>query len=168
MTVIDMVLIAIVMSGGVRGLMQGAVKTALSLVAWFLALALASRFAQELSILFTDITHNEVMQIALAFAFVVFGVFVVLRLVAWLLLKTLKGLRLGLIDRLLGVALGLAVGILKVLIVLSVVSPLLIKLPSWQTSIFAQALMPFAPVAKLLIVETIGESWQQIQELDLP
>lgn len=168
MTVIDMVLIAIVMSGGVRGLMQGAVKTALSLVAWFLALALASRFAQELSILFTDITHNEVMQIVLAFAFVVFGVFVVLRLVAWLLLKTLKGLRLGLIDRLLGVALGLAVGILKVLIVLSVVSPLLIKLPSWQTSIFAQALMPFAPVAKLLIVETIGESWQQIQELNLP
>lgn len=164
---IDIIIGIIILIGSWRGLIRGAIKTTMSLVAWFLALALASRFAKPISFLLTDIATNSAMQIALAFVIIVFCVMIVSHIISWLLLKTLKVLRLGLLDRLLGGALGATVGFLKVLIILSVISPLIIHLPSWQDSSFVQLFLPFAPVAKVLIFETFGETWEQIQNFNL-
>lgn len=164
---IDGIIGIIILVGLWRGLMRGAIKTIMSLVAWFLALALATKFAQPIAFLLTDITTNTISQLVLAFVLIVISLLLVGRIISWLLSKTLKVLRLGLLDRLVGAGLGAAVGLLKVLVILSICSPLLVYFPSWQSSAFIELFLPFAPVAKLLLLETFGETWEQIQNFNL-
>lgn len=159
MAIIDIIIIGVLALGLWRGFVLGATKTAVSLMAWLMALILASSLAKPLSFLFIDVIASDVIQIALAFLTIVVCALLMAKLVAHLFLKLLKVLRLSFLDRLLGGVLGVALGTLKVLIVLSVISPLLIRLPSWSDSVVAQSLLPFAPVARALTQET----WQQMQ-----
>lgn len=163
MTIIDIVIAAVLVLGLWRGFVSGATKTAVSLLAWLAALIAASALAKPLSFLFINIVTIDVMQIALAFLSIVICVLILARLVTYLFLKVLKVLRLSFLDKLLGAALGVALGTLKVLITLSVISPLLVRLPSWSDSVIAQSLLPFAPIARILAQEAFDEIQTQIQ-----
>ncbi|STZ14380.1 colicin V production protein [Moraxella caviae] len=146
-----------------RGFQAGALKTAARLVAWVLALIIASKTAKDLSVFFVGVLDNPVLQTAAAFLLVAVGVVAVVHLATAFIASTLKAMKLGFINRLAGGALGALVGVFKVLIVLSIASPLLVSLPVWQESMLAQSLLPYAPVAKTLLQEAFGEAWQHIE-----
>lgn len=163
MSILDIFISFIVLVGLWRGFQAGAIKTAMSLVAWFVALIVASALAKEFSPLFVDVVNNEVLQISLAFLVIVLVIVSITHVVSWLALRTLKFLKLGFLDNILGGILGAGKGVLKVLIILSIASPLLIKLPQWQDAILAQNLLPLAPVAQALLTEVLGEAWNQME-----
>ena len=163
MSVIDLAISAVVLLGLWRGYRAGAVRTAMSLAAWLFGLVVASIMADELAPLFSSVVDSVILQIALAFIVVVLIVVVLGHVVAWMVLKTLKLLRLSLLDKIAGALLGAAKGVLKVLIIMSVTSPLLTSMSNWQSSVLAQALLPLAPVARQLLIEAFGEVHTHIE-----
>ena len=154
---IDFIILIIILLGVWRGLMAGAVRTAVSLVAWIFALVMGSSLAAPLASLFVSFTDSQMMQIALAFLTVAFVILIFGQIVVYILIKTLKLLRLGFLDKLLGGVLGAVKGLIKVLIILSVMSPVLVHLSSFQNASLAQSLLPFAPIAKQLAIEVVGD-----------
>jgi membrane protein required for colicin V production len=162
--VIDFIILIIILLGVWRGLMAGAVRTAVSLVAWIFALVMGSSLAAPLAPLFVSFTDSQMMQIALAFLAVAFVILIFGQIVVYILVKTLKLLRLGFLDKLLGGVLGAVKGLIKVLIILSVMSPVLVHLSSFQNASLAQSLLPFAPIAKQLAIEVVGELKDVVDE----
>lgn len=163
MTWIDLFIMVMVLLGMWRGFGAGFVKTAASLISWLLALVVASHLAKSVAPLLAEFISNPILQIAAAFLVVALVVMMAVQLLAMSLTGLFKRLKLGFLDRILGGVLGAVTGILKVLIILSISSPLLVHLPNWQASILAQNLLPLAPVAVQLLQEVLGETWQQIQ-----
>lgn len=163
MTIIDSCIAFMVLTGLWRGFHAGAIKTAMSLVAWLVALILASSLAKPFAPLFAGVVDNWVLQVSLSFLVITLIILVICHVVSWIIQKTLKTLKLGFLDKILGGILGAGRGILKVLIILSVASPLLVKSANWQQSILAQNLLPFAPVAQAVLVEVLGEAWEQVE-----
>lgn len=163
MTVIDICIAFMVLIGLWRGFHAGAIKTAMSLVAWFVALILASSLAKPFAPLFAGVVDNLVLQVSLAFLVITLIIVAICHVVSWIAQKTLKTLKLGFLDKILGGILGAGRGVLKVLIILSVTSPLLAKSANWQQSILAQNLLPFAPVAQAIVTEILGEAWEQVE-----
>lgn len=161
MSWLDIIITAVVFVGLWRGFRAGVIKTLSALVSWLLALIIASHLADELSYLFVSVTDDRVIQIAMAFLAVMLAVVVIVQLLASALTKTVSVLKLGFLDRVVGGVLGAGVGVLKVLIVLSIIAPVL-KLSSVQNSVLVPALLPYAPVAKTLLTKTLGEAWNQL------
>lgn len=163
MSVIDIIIAAIVLIGLWRGYQMGMIHTLTSLVAWLVGLILASMLADDLSIWFAGVIDNRVLQISLAFICVLIVVLAGVRLFARLLTKTINVLKLSFLDKMAGAFLGAMTGTLKVLMVLSIAAPLLVKMPAWQTSTLAQNLLPYAPLAKSMLQEALGETWNQLE-----
>ncbi|MDO5651672.1 MAG: CvpA family protein [Moraxella sp.] len=169
MSIVDIAVAVVVLIDLWRGFRAGAIATALTLVGWLLALVIGSRFADDVAPFFVAITNNPVLQIGLGFLAVCLIVIGVVHLLAYTLQSTLKALHLSFLDKLAGGVLGAGKGLLKVLVILSLVAPLLTKLPVWQESTLSQNLLPLAPVAKQLVYATAGETWQQLnQNSELP
>lgn len=163
MTIIDMGIAFMVMTGLWRGFHAGAIKTAMSLVAWFVALIVASTLAKPFAPLFVGVVNNWVLQVSLSFLVITLIIVMVCHVVSWIVQKTLNVLKLGFLDKMLGGILGAGRGLLKVLIILSVASPILAKSANWHKSTLAQNLLPFAPVAQAVLVEVLGEAWEQVE-----
>ncbi len=160
---LDIIITFVVFMGLWRGFRAGVIKTLAALVSWLLALIIASKMADDFAYWFVGITDSQVLQIAMAFLVVMLAVVVGVQLIASTLTKTVSALKLGFLDRLAGGVLGAGVGVLKVLIVLSIIAPLLLKVPSVQNSVLVPALLPYAPVAKTLLQETLGQTWNQLE-----
>ena len=160
---LDIIITFVVFMGLWRGFRAGVIKTLAALVSWLLALIIASKMADDFAYWFVGITDSQVLQIAMAFLAVMLAVVVGVQLIASTLTKTASALKLGFLDRLAGGVLGAGVGVLKVLIVLSIIAPLLLKAPSVQNSVLVPALLPYAPVAKTLLQETLGQTWNQLE-----
>lgn len=163
MGMIDIAIAFVVLMGLWRGFCVGAIKTAISLVAWLVALVMASILAKDFSPLFVNVIDGEVLQISLAFLAIVLVVISLAHVISWIIIKTISILRLTFLDKILGGILGAAKGVIKVLIIMSVLSPVLVRMPSWQESILAQSLLPFSPVARMLVTQLFDETWSQIQ-----
>ncbi|WP_323841408.1 MULTISPECIES: CvpA family protein [unclassified Moraxella] len=162
MTWIDISIMMMVVISMWRGFSAGFIKTAVSLVSWLFAFIVASRMTKLVAPMLVGIIDDPVLQMATAFLAIVFVVMMAMQLITLSLSGLFKVLKLGFLDRILGGILGAVIGVLKVLIILSIMSPLLTYLPNWQSSILAQNLLPFAPVAMQLLQEVLGETWQQI------
>lgn len=164
MSILDLIISAIVLWGLWRGYQAGMVKTVISLISWLVALVVASKFAKFAVPLFVPVSNNETLQLAMAFLAVFLGVILVLGLAGYLIAKTLKVVKLSFLDKLGGAVLGIGLGLIKVLFVLSLISPLLIKTDTYQNSPLAQALLPFAPLAKELVADVADEVWGEINK----
>lgn len=163
LTFIDIAVLLVVLLSMWRGFGAGFIKSFASLVTWLLVLIVASRTAKMVAPMLADFIENPVLQIAAAFLVVALAVMMGMNIVIAMLQGMLKTLKLGFLDRLFGGMLGAITGILKILVLLSVASPLLTYLPDWQSSLLVQNLLPFAPIATQLLQELLGEAWQQIQ-----
>ena len=164
MTVLDIIIAAVVLWGLYRGFQAGAIKTALTLIGWLVALVAGTRLADTVAPMFADFVDNTVLQTALGFLAVCLVVISIVHLIIYLFKSSLKALRLDFLDKLAGGVLGATKGVLKVLVVLSFTAPLLTHLPMWQSSALTQSLMPFAPMARQLITNATGEAWQYINQ----
>lgn len=163
MTLIDIFIVFVVLMGLWRGFVAGFVKMAASLLAWLSALIIASHTAKLVAPMLVKFIDNPVLQLAGAFLLVALIVITAVHLLASLLTGALKTLKLGVLDRLLGGVLGIATGVLKVLIILSITSPLLMQLPNWQASILAKNLLPMSPIATELLKKALDGTWEQIK-----
>ena len=129
MSSLDLVIAVVVLIGLWRGFQVGLIKTAVGLVGWLIALIAATRLAGAVAPQMSSIVQNPVLQTALAFIVVVIVILAVMHTLAFVFASTLKGLRLGLVDKVAGGALGAAKNILMVLVILSISAPLLVQLP---------------------------------------
>ncbi|MDO4895906.1 MAG: CvpA family protein [Moraxella sp.] len=163
MTAIDGIILFILAIGLLRGFMAGAVRTIFSLAGWLLALVLASKFAPIFALFLQPLIENRVWQITMAFLCVVLVIVGLMHLVSWFILKTLKLLKLGLLDKILGAILGVVKNTVKVLILLSITSPILPHLPNAGSSVLMQSLLPFAPVTKEVIGQALKDIWQEME-----
>lgn len=162
MSVLDLIISAIVLVSLWRGYRVGAVKTVMSLFSWVVALVVASKSASDFTSFFIPISHNPTLQLAMAFLAIVLLTLLGLGLISFAIAKTLKVVKLSFLDKVAGGVLGAGLGLIKVLFVLSLVSPVLTKMDTWGQSPLAQGLLPFAPLAKELVSETAGQVWSEI------
>ena len=95
MSILDILIAMMVLVGLWRGFHAGAIKTVMSLVAWFVAFIMASALAKTFSPLFIPVVDNEILQISLAFLAIVLIIVSITHLISWLALKTFKFLKLG-------------------------------------------------------------------------
>lgn len=164
MSILDIIIALVVLGSLWRGFRAGAMKTALALLSWLIALVTASKMAHSAQPLVVSVTDNPVLQLALAFLLVSLLVLVFLQLLVYVSSKALKALKLDLLDKIAGGVLGAGVGLLKVLVVLSLTAPILSHFAVWERSLLAQNLLPLAPMAKTLLAKSAGEVWQVLDE----
>lgn len=163
MSWVDIIITAVVFIGIWRGFSAGLIKSFASLISWLLALVVASKTAADWAPLFAPLVDGIVLQTALAFIVIMLCVVVVVGMLAGLIARSLKALKLGFVDRIAGAVLGAATGVLKVLIVLSVATPLLALAPQAQSSVLIPSLLPYAPMAKTLLQKAFDTTWNQLE-----
>ncbi len=164
MSGLDIVIAIVVLIGLWRGFQVGLIKTAVGLAGWFIALIAATRLASAIAPQLSGMVQNPVLQMALAFLLVIIVVLAVMHLVAFVFSGVIKTLRLGVVDKMAGGVLGAAKNVLVILVVMSVSAPLLVQMPQWQTSVLAPELLPYAPMAKTLASDVLGDAWEQINQ----
>lgn len=164
MSGLDLVVMAVVLFGLWRGFMAGAIRTALSLVSWLVALFVATRFAHKMLPFFAETVDTPIFRTALAFLAVFLLTIAILQFGLYLLDKILKKLKLSWLNKLAGGVLGAGVGLLKVLVVLSFTVPLLANFDVWHRSALTQAIVPYAPLAKSLLSEMASEVYNEFEQ----
>ncbi|WP_201574342.1 CvpA family protein [Psychrobacter sp. H8-1] len=164
MSGLDIVIAIVVLIGLWRGFQVGLIKTAVGLAGWFIALIAATRLAGVVSPQFSGLVQSPVLQMAMAFLLVVIIILAIMHLVAFVFSGVLKTLRLGMLDKMAGGVLGAAKNVLVVLVVLSVSAPLLVQMPQWETSVLAPELLPYAPMAKMMVSDALGVAWEQVNQ----
>lgn len=147
-----------------RGFRLGLVKTVIGLLGWLFALIAGSRMAFEFAPLMSKMVAEPNLQLGLAFLVIVLMVLTLVHVAGYLITHAIHSLRLGLLDKMLGGAVGGAKNLLIVLVVLNVTAPLLQYLPWWSTSKLTQSLMPYAPIATVLTQQMAGKTYDYLTE----
>lgn len=163
MNVIDIIISIVVLLGIWRGFTVGMIKSMAMLLSWFIALVVASKTANSFSHLFAPLIDNSVLQVAMAFVAIMLITVLLVGTVAGLLSRSFKALKLGFLDRIGGSVFGAATGMLKVLIVLSIISPILMLTPAAQSSVLVPSLLPYAPMAKNFLHKAFDSTWNQLE-----
>jgi membrane protein required for colicin V production len=145
---LDIVLVVIVAVSALIGLVRGLVREAMSLVVWVVAVWAAARYADLLSPELAQSVPNAQLRLWLARGVLLVGLLLAGALVTWAIAKALHSTGLGPADRIVGLAFGVARGLVVVGIVVIV-----LRLagfsdePWWRQS----KLIPYAaPVADAL------------------
>ena len=116
MNALDYCVIGIVALSSLLGLVRGAVKELLSLLAWVVAYIVAKMYAESAMRWVPSQLENPALRHAAGFVLVFILVMVLAMLVSLLLSASIKALGLGLMDRVLGLAFGSLRGLALVLI----------------------------------------------------
>ena len=112
MTSLDLVLLAIVALSALLGGMRGLVGTVVSLLAWGLAGWMAFRHGGDIALLLSKHVPPAPTDLLAGYALAFIGVLVLAGAVGWLVRWLLRTVGLSGLDRLLGMALGVARGVL--------------------------------------------------------
>ena len=116
MTGFDYVVIAVIGLSTLFSLWRGAVQQLFSLAGWLLAFAVANHFAPLVQGWVPESAGGETMRYLVAVTGVFIGTFLLTVFAGRLLAGALRGLGLGVADRLLGVLFGFLRGVLLVLL----------------------------------------------------
>lgn len=149
MTALDIGVLVIVALSALLGLVRGAAKEILSLLAWVIAYLIAKMFADSATHWIPAQLTNPQLRHAAGFMLVFIVVMVLAMLSSMLLSASLKAIGLGLLDRLLGMLFGTLRGLAVVLILVLVAG--ITSLPQtrmWRLSLFAPYLVKTALVAE--------------------
>jgi membrane protein required for colicin V production len=132
---IDYALVGIVALSVLLGLWRGFVREALSLVAWVIAFWMAMRFSPYLVDSFADYIPVPSLQTGIAFAVIFIVTLMILALANWLVVKLVRGVGLGIPDRIIGMVFGALRGVLlaTVAVVLMGLTPL-VEQDWWKES----------------------------------
>lgn len=149
MTALDYCVIGIVAVSSLLGLVRGAVKELLSLLAWVVAYIAAKMFAEWATRWVPAQLENPALRHAAGFILVFIVVMVLAMLVSLLLSASIKALGLGPMDRILGMVFGSLRGLAIVLILVLLAG--ITTLPHsalWRQSLFAPYLVRLAVMAQ--------------------
>ncbi len=150
MSEVDWVILAIIVISALVSFMRGFLKEAVSLVTWmsaiFITLMFTSRFA---SLLPSDTFESPTARYSISVVILFFGTMFIGGLINWLFHKAVGPTSLGPIDRLLGIAFGLARGALIVatIVLLSNLVPTMKQEVWWRES----SLLPKFQLAAVFI-----------------
>ena len=109
---IDLVLLVLIAASALLGAMRGLVGTIASLVAWFAAGWVAFSYGARLAFWFSDDGMPGATDLLGGYAVAFVGVLVLVNLVGWGVRKLVRSVGLSGLDRLLGLLLGVARGVL--------------------------------------------------------
>lgn len=145
MTAFDFVVIGIIGLSTVFAFARGFVRVVISLVAWVVALVAAFQYADTLAAWAPALGDAPRARYIAAFVLIVVVVLLVGALLGWLLSRLVRAVGLGFVDRTLGAVLGLARGLL--IVVIGVLIAGLTTFPQqqwWRQAMFAPALVDAA------------------------
>ncbi|MFP4137586.1 MAG: CvpA family protein [Halomonas sp.] len=133
LTWLDWLFIALLAVTGITGLLRGLVREALGLAAWIVALLAARVLAQPLADLLAGVIDSPDGRLVLAFVLVILGVVLACGIVIRLVQAAVEWVGMGLVNRLLGAAFGVAKGA-AILVLVTIVIGLtpLARLEAWQ------------------------------------
>ncbi|MDR5903076.1 CvpA family protein [Halomonas icarae] len=136
LTWLDWIFIALLAVTGITGLLRGLVREALGLGAWVVALLAARMFAQPVADLLAGVIDSPDGRLVLAFVLVILGVVLVCGIIIRLLQAAVEWVGMGLVNRLLGAAFGMAKGA-AILVLVTIVIGLtpLARLEAWQGAV---------------------------------
>lgn len=149
MTALDFGVLGIIGLSALLGLVRGAVKEMLSLLAWVIAYLAAKMFADTATRWLPAQLGNPALRHAAGFVLVFIVVMVLAMLLSMLLSASLKALGLGLLDRLLGMIFGALRGLAIVLILVLLAG--VTSLPQtglWRQALFVPYLVKLAVMAQ--------------------
>ncbi|MFT3761791.1 MAG: CvpA family protein [Pseudoxanthomonas sp.] len=145
MPLLDLVLIAIIGVSALFGLLRGFVGAVVSILAWVLAGWAAFRYGATLALWLSDDGQPTLAELFGGYALGFVAVMAFVGLVGWFVGKLVKGVGLSGLDRLLGLALGVARGgIVACALVLLLGFTDLPREPEWRQSQVLPALLPGA------------------------
>ena len=149
MTVFDYGVITIISVSGLLSAMRGFVREVLGLVAWVAAFIAATTLSGPVSELMVSAILDERLRSIFAFIAVFFCTLLVMSLIALAFSRLLKSAGLGLEDRVLGGAFGLARGFLIVMILVLLAGVTnLPKQPGWTDAALSPPLEALAKMMK--------------------
>ena len=145
MNPIDLAVLVAIAGSALLGLLRGLVGTVASLVAWLAAGWIAFRHGAALAFWFSDDGLPGATELLGGYAVAFVGVLVLVNLVGWAVRKLVHSVGLSGLDRLLGLALGAARGILVACMGLLVMAfSSLPQEPAWDGSRAVAVLLPGA------------------------
>lgn len=141
MTIFDYAVIAIVAFSALLSITRGLVFEIVSLLAWIIAFFVASRYSINVAPLLSDWVVDESIRTLVAFSLTFFLTLTVTMLASRLLSLLVKGIGLGLIDRMLGALFGIVRGAVIVLfLVIAAGFTPLPQQPFWQQAVLSKPL----------------------------
>lgn len=149
MTLFDLAVIAIIGLSVLLSVIRGLVREVLALAAWVVAFFAANMLAASVAPWMPQALSTEELRLLAAFLCVFFGVLIAMSVLAMLASRLVKNAGLGLEDRLLGAAFGLARGLLVVMILVLLAG--LTSLPRqavWRNAVLSDPLEGFAGTVK--------------------
>ena len=158
MTAFDFVVIAVVALSGLFGFARGFVRVVMSLLALVFAFILAIQLAAPVGAVLPDFGETPATRYIFAFALIAIAVLIVGALLGWSLFRLVRAIGLGFLDRLLGGVVGVARGV--VLVVIGVVIAGATSLPRelwWQNAWLAPPLV----AAALALRPWLPSAWAQ-------
>ena len=145
MSAVDWVLLAIVGVSALLGLMRGFVGVLASLAAWVLAGWAAFRFGAQVALMLASDGEPGPGQLLAGYGLSFLVVLLAVGLVGWLVRKLVHSVGLSGLDRLLGLVLGFARGVLVAcLLVLLMGLTELPRAPEWRSSLVVPVFVPGA------------------------
>ena len=145
MTGFDLTVIGVIALSTLLAFARGFVRVAVSLATWVVAAIAAIHLSAPLAAVLPEFGEGAASRHVAALALVALGVLIVGALVGWLLSRLVHTIGLGFVDRLLGAVLGVARGV--VFVVLGVLLAGLTDLPRrdwWQNAYLAPPLVKAA------------------------
>jgi membrane protein required for colicin V production len=144
-TAFDYTVIGIIFLSLVFGFFKGFVRVVVALGAWVVAVIAAVRFSGSLGPLLPDFGESPATRFILAFAIILVAILLLGAVVGWALARLIRAVGLGFVDRTLGAVVGIARGV--VIVVLGVLLAGLTTLPRqvwWQNAVLAPPLVTAA------------------------
>jgi len=144
-TVFDFVVVGIVLLSLVFGFFRGFVRVTIALVAWVAAVIAAVRFSGNVGPMLPDFGESSATRYVLAFAIILVAILLLGAIIGWALARLVRAIGLGFVDRTLGAVVGIARGV--VIVVLGVLLAGLTTLPRqlwWQNAVLAPPLVTAA------------------------
>ncbi|MBV6389134.1 MAG: Colicin V production protein [Nitrosomonas europaea] len=141
MTVFDYIVIGIISFSALLSITRGLVHEIVSLLAWIIAFFAASRYSVNVAPLLAGMIENESIRMLVAFSATFFIVLLITMLASKLLSALVRGVGLGLIDRMLGALFGMIRGLVIVLFLITAAgfTPLP-QQPFWKQAVLSEPL----------------------------
>lgn len=165
---LDITLLAIITVFALVGIWRGFISQVFSVLALVIGLAAGIMFYDRLGreLMARGVVENEPMANVIAFVALVALFYVAVQLVGWLTAKLTGALRLGLLNRLAGGALGAVFGAMTALMLVSALGFFYSRNnPVFKDSVVLPYLDEGSRTAKALVPEDLGASVEKAREL---
>ena len=159
---LDIVIAVIVLFSLYRGFKVGLVRSLVGLTGWFATLYVGTHYAHEMGFFFAGVVKDPVLQTALAFLVIVLLMLTIVWGASLIVKSMIDALALTPIEKLAGGIFGAIRGVVIVLVVMSFIGSWASKTDSWQNSILAKALSPYAPLTMVVGRDLASTAWDEL------